>query len=246
MVGVDALLDARGKKSILAARVHKMRRLQIKAEAFITSDSETTLRIQSNMEKRITQIGDIKSLQLPRKIERENAARIGPKDVPVPVLASRLPQTSKKRALGVEEERLKPFLTRPSPVDPTESSWKSVKRRVGSEPKILYHEWMTLDQAGPAIIGCDNTRAGNMVAIKRVERPEEYSGRCMPPFVSDYVVDVKDMYCEDNEITIIYEQMDVSLRQITGTLSGQLKAFEIAAICKEVRWYIESHCSFIC
>jgi len=191
------------------------------------------------MQKRITQIGDIKSLQLPRKVERESAARIGP------VLASRLPQTSKKRALEVEE-RLKPSLTRRPPVDPTESGWKSVKRRVGSEPKTLYHEWMILDQAGPAIIGCDNTRAGNMVAIKRVKRPEQYSGRYMQPFVSDHVVNVKDMYCEDNEITIIYEQMDVSLRQITGTLSGQLKAFEIAAICKEVLWYIESHCSFIC
>ena len=196
------------------------------------------------MQKRITQIGDIKSLQLPRKVERESAARIGPKDVPVPVLASRLPQISRKRALEVEE-RLKPSLTRP-PIDPTESGWKSVKRRGGNEPKTLYYEWMILDQAGPAIIGCDNTRAGNMVAIKRVKRPEQYSGRYMQPFVSDHVVNVKDMYCEDNEITIIYEQMDVSLRQITGTLGGQLKAFEIAAICKEVLWYVESHSSFIC
>ena len=209
------------RKSILAARVRKMRSLQIKARPSITSDSGTTLRVQLNMQNRITQIGNIKSLQLPRKVERENAARIGPKDVPVPALASRLPpQTSKKRALKA--------------VDPTESSWKSVKRRVGSQPKTIYNEWMTLAQAGPAIIGCDNTRDANMVAIKQVKRPEQFSGRCMPPFLSDHVVSVKDMYCKDNEITIIYEQMDVSLRQITGTLNGQLKAFEIAGICKEV------------
>ncbi len=48
------------------------------------------------------------------------------------------------------------------------------------------------------------------------------------------MVNVKAMYWEDHEITIVYKQMDVSLRQMTGTLSGQLKAFEIAAICKEV------------
>ncbi len=98
----------------------------------------------------------------------------------------------------------------------------------------MYHEWVALDQAGPAVIGCDNTRAGILVAIKRVERNRQDNARCMPPFTSDHVVNVKAMYWEDHEITTVYKQMDVSLRQMTGTLSGQLKAFEIAAICKEV------------
>ena len=198
------------------------------------------------MNKRITQIGNIKSLQLPRQVERENTARIGPRDVPVPVPGSR-PQTLKKRTLGILEHSESSLARTTSvgstdSVEPVESSSKKVKRRIENGSKPLYHEWMELDQAGPAVIGCDNTRAGIMVAIKRIKKTGQDDLGCMPPFINDHVVNVKDMYCKDNEITIVYEQMDVSLRQITGILSGQLQAFEIAAICKEVIDHSQSYC----
>ena len=74
-------------------------------------------------------------------------------------------------------------MTRSAPVDvfdPAEPTLKSVKRRIGNEPKTVYHEWMALDQARPAIIGCDNTRAGIIVAIKRVKKTEQNNGNPTP------------------------------------------------------------------
>jgi len=59
-----------------------------------------------------------------------------------------------------------------------------------------------------------------MVVIKRVKKPEQYFERYILPFVSYYIIDIKDIYCENNEITIIYKQMDVSFRQIINILSG--------------------------
>ncbi len=39
-------------------------------------------------------------------------------------------------------------------------------------PKRLYHHLMTIDQAGPAVIGVDDTDRRKRVAIKRVRKPE--------------------------------------------------------------------------
>ena len=43
---------------------------------------------------------------------------------------------------------------------------------------------------------------------------------------------------EANSVVSIYEQMDVSLRHIIGITQGPSKAFQIAAIGKEVRIYL--------
>ena len=111
---------------------------------------------------------------------------------------------------------------------------RSKQPLIRATPQRRYHEIMTLNQAGPTIIGYDDTDRRSLVAIKRRKAPNR------PPIhqvqvKSNYLVGLRDMYVEENDVVFIYEQIDVSLRYITGILQGPLKAFQIAANCKEVR-----------
>ncbi len=93
---------------------------------------------------------------------------------------------------------------------------------------------MTIDQAGCAIIGVDDIDPRKRVAIKRVKSPEG-SVYQIPSFTCEQIVNIKDMYMEKSDIVFVYEQMDLSLRHMTGILQNRsLKAFQIAAICREV------------
>jgi hypothetical protein len=93
---------------------------------------------------------------------------------------------------------------------------------------------MVFDQAGSANIGCDNTRERNLVAIKRFNGIRKSSMRRIQPFTSDYVVSIRETYFENDDLVVIYERMDVSLRHVTGILQGPFKPSQIAAICKQV------------
>ncbi len=44
----------------------------------------------------------------------------------------------------------------------------------------------------------------------------------IPSFNSDQLVEIRDMYQDNDDVVIIYEQMDVSLRHMTGLLQGPL------------------------
>lgn len=96
-----------------------------------------------------------------------------------------------------------------------------------------YYNFMPLDQAGPAVIACDN-KDRTFVAIKRAKKSGVEHELRIPDSVSDHVVNIKDMFVDKEEVVIIYERMDVSLRHIMAVAGGPLQAFEIAAICKEV------------
>jgi len=101
-------------------------------------------------------------------------------------------------------------------------------------PNRSYHHLMTIEQAGPAVIGVDDTDGRKRVAIKRVKKPEG-SVHQVPPSICDQIVNIKDMYVENDDVVFVYEQMDLSLRHMTGILQDRpLKAFQIAAICREV------------
>lgn len=112
---------------------------------------------------------------------------------------------------------------------------EKIERPIGTFSQVSYNELMTRDQAGPAIIGSDNSEECRFVAIKRVKKVDNSLVHRIPSFNSDQLVEIRDMYQDNDDVVIIYEQMDVSLRHITGLLQGPLKAFQIAAICKEVR-----------
>jgi hypothetical protein len=106
---------------------------------------------------------------------------------------------------------------------------------IRTSPRVAYHEFMVFDQAGSAIIGCDNTRERNLVAIKRLNIGIDKSLiRGIQPFTSDHVVNVRESYFDNDDLVIIYEQMDISLRYVTSILQAPFKPFQIAAICKEV------------
>jgi hypothetical protein len=109
-----------------------------------------------------------------------------------------------------------------------------IEHGIGTSPQLTYHEFMVLDQAGSANIGCDNTKDHDLVAIKRLKGIDKSSTNRMRPFTSDHVVNIRDVYFDNDDLVVIYEKMDKSLRDIAGILQGPFKPFQIAAICKEV------------
>ncbi len=87
-------------------------------------------------------------------------------------------------------------------------------------PNRSYHHLMTIKQARPAVIGVDDTDRRKRVAIKRVRKPEG-SVHQVPPSTCDQIVNIKDMYVENGDVIFVYEQMDVSLRHMTGILQDR-------------------------
>jgi len=185
----------------------------------------------SGQKRPLTQMGDFEPTQM-HDSARSREATINATSTDL----ATSPQPSKKHAL--ESDPLS-WLTKPKKLrrdrtDDPERKTKAERAVIRASPQRRYHEVMTLDQAGPAVIGYDDTDRRSFVAIKRRKRPDG------PPVhqvqvKSNHLVGLRDMYVEENDVVCIYEQMDVSLRHITGILQGPLKAFQIAAICKEVR-----------
>lgn len=100
--------------------------------------------------------------------------------------------------------------------------------------RVTYHKFMVFDQAGSANVACDNTRERNLVAIKRFNGIRKSSMRKIQPFTSDYVVSIKETYFENDDMIVVYERMDVSLRHVTGIMQGPFNPYQIAAVCKQV------------
>jgi hypothetical protein len=100
-----------------------------------------------------------------------------------------------------------------------------IEQLIGTSPRVAYHEFMILDQAGSAVIACDNTRERKLAAIKRFKGIDQSSTRKIPPFRSDYGVNIKETYFDNDDIVIVYEQMDISLRNVTSILQGPFKPF---------------------
>jgi len=95
-----------------------------------------------------------------------------------------------------------------------------------------YHTFMTIEQAGNAVIAHEQASPGRLVAIKRV-RPENETSSCLLPLCkSERVVDIADTYVDGPEIVFVYEAMDISLRQLISVCP--LHISKLAAIFKEV------------
>jgi hypothetical protein len=77
---------------------------------------------------------------------------------------------------------------------------------------------MNLNQARPAIIGFDNTREANLIAIKRLKRIDKRLTYRMRPFISDSIINIRDIYFNNDDLVIIYKLIHISLRQIIGIL----------------------------
>ena len=97
---------------------------------------------------------------------------------------------------------------------------------------------MPQDPAGPAVIARDIMEDRAFLTIKRVKRANPVYR--VADFTSDHLVNTKDMFLEgDDDIVIVYEQMDVCLKHIVAVIGGPLQGFEIAAICNQVSNCIE-------
>ena len=178
-----------------------------------------------------------------------------PKDDSIPKLGNKKieappPHTQVLKRVRVDQPKLPPSDPKPYPKDETSTPKfgnKNIEQPTGATLQAHYDEFMALDQAGPAMIGSDNKEEPSLVAIKRMKKANKNPVNRIKSFTSDHLVQIKNMFEDGDDIVIIYETMDVTLRQLTGILRGPLKAFQIAAICKEVSQlrsgYLEiAHC----
>jgi len=62
------------------------------------------------------------------------------------------------------------------------------------------------------MIGSENEKELSLVAIKRVKRVDKSPVNRITPFTSDYLVQIRNMYKDGDEIVIVYEIIDVTLR----------------------------------
>jgi len=141
-----------------------------------------------------------------------------------------LADASPTRNIPISKERLSFVATRSS-----EPSLKKAKREKPVESQTLYHEFMSLDQAGFAIMAFDST--SELFAIKKYKRiaSDQVKNILSTQFSGSVnVVAVIEAFQTTTEIHIVYERMDVSLRHILATPRGQLVSHEIGAVCREV------------
>jgi len=108
---------------------------------------------------------------------------------------------------------------------------KKVKPTDICSPWRTYHKFMMLDQAGPATIAHSNF---SLVAIKERKAEDRHQIDDIVSITSSYVVNLERTFLDEGTIYLVYECMDIALRNIRSCPKGDLEACEIAAICKEV------------
>jgi hypothetical protein len=70
---------------------------------------------------------------------------------------------------------------------------------------------MVLNQAGLANIRYNNTKEHNLVTIKRFNRIRKSLIHKIQPFISNYVISIKETYFKNNNLVVIYKQINVLL-----------------------------------
>ena len=148
-----------------------------------------------------------------------------------------------KRPLSVNQSKLsfdpkRLQLQKSKKIQKVEKDIPSVKSKASvnlQKSSITYEGFLHFDQAGPAIIGSTNTKDCTLVAIKTSKRSANTDLQHLTGYVHENVVQLLDVFeIDDNETCMVYEQMEVSLRLINGNPYIKWKAYEIAAISKEV------------
>ena len=82
---------------------------------------------------------------------------------------------------------------------------------------------MSLDQAGLTVITHDNMKDWAFVVIKHMKRANCNPAYWVANFTSNHLVNIKDIFWEgDNNIVIVYEQMNVFLKHIITVTEGLL------------------------
>ncbi len=195
-----------------------------------------TNKYSSIMSNRLTLMNDEMPLILSGKVARERATRRIVKKI------SAQASLHQKRDL---EPKHHVSESKSTSLSSSKSHAVTVKNHnftqiVRSKSRTFYHTFMPLDQADPTVIARDNMKDRAFVTIKRVKRADRDPVYRISNFTSDHLVNIKDMFLkDDDEIVIVYEQMNVSLRHIVAVIEGSLQVFEITTICKEISDCIE-------
>ena len=94
-----------------------------------------------------------------------------------------------------------------------------------------YHKFMMLNQAKPAIIAHKNFF---LVAIKERKVKNWHQIDDIISITFSYVVNLERTFLNENTIYIVYECMNITLRNIHFCLKEDLEVCEIVAVCKKV------------
>ena len=137
-------------------------------------------------------------------------------------LSVKSPQVPSKRTFA--PKRAFPIKPSASPV---------IGKEQAEERHVTYHEFLKLDQAGPAVICSENTKDCAIVAVKR-SKVNVKNNNLKVPNICHNVVDLIEVFDRDGGLYMVYEQMDVSLRLINSIPKLRWNEHEIAAVCREV------------
>lgn len=135
---------------------------------------------------------------------------------PKKVLKRRLPINDDKLSF---EPRLKIFKT---------SSGTSNPSRLATLPSAQYYELLILNQAGEAFIAHDNSIDCKLLAIRKRVWNGTPDFECRQEVQDGNIVNLIEMFIKDNQVYLVYEQMEVSLDLINGIPRGRWQAFEVA------------------
>lgn len=127
------------------------------------------------------------------------------------------------------------------PVNVSSASQSSFKRPKAErnfaqekDPWLVYHTVLTEDQAGPVTLAYRQEPAFPIVAIK--ERKKTVDDPMCRLYKTSHpnVVALQEVFLNQNTLYFMYESMVVSLAAIQASPCGNLAAYEIATVCKEV------------
>ena len=74
-----------------------------------------------------------------------------------------------------------------------------------------YNKFIALDLAGTVMVGSENNKDPDLVAIKKVKKTSESCISQITPFTSNHLIQIKDVYEDGNNVIIISETIDVTL-----------------------------------
>ena len=153
-------------------------------------------------------------------------------DVHVPPIPKSSPnQLRKHRATGNQRFPINlsnSFIEKPAVSEPPVKRAKHTDR---CSPWERYHKFMMLEQAGPVTIAHSKFSS---VAIKEsnFERDNQIDDIIL--ITNSYIVNLNQALLHDGSVYLVYECMDIALRNIRSCPKGDLNTCEIAAVCKEV------------
>ena len=186
----------------------------------------------TSLDRRLTQIqtSGVKHA----RAEHEGGGNVDPTSGHIPPIPRTSPNHLRKyKAPSIQHQRFPIKIGNTSteapsvPVAPA----KKVKPTDKCSPWRTYHKFMMLDQAGPATIAHSNF---SLVAIKERKAEDWHQIDDIISITSSYVVNLERTFLDEGTIYMVYECMDIALRNIRSCPKGDLEACEIAAVCKEV------------